>query len=92
MKTQAYFENIQQHIKTELLNADISIKIAIAWFTDAELFKNLCQRANDGIEVELILINDQINNNSGINFNLLNNANGKLWLIESTKETPLIRK
>ena len=90
MKTQAYFENIQEQIKKELSSANSSIKIAVAWFTDAELFWILCQKAEEGLDVELMLMNDEINNASGINYNLLQNVKGKVWLIDSSKETPLM--
>jgi phosphatidylserine/phosphatidylglycerophosphate/cardiolipin synthase-like enzyme len=38
METQAYFENIQQHIIKELHQAQQNIYIAVAWFTDREIF------------------------------------------------------
>lgn len=81
METQAYFENIQYHIKKELNQAKNSIQIAVAWFTDEELFDILCQKAEEGKTVELIIVNDEINNNSKINYELLNNAGGKVWMI-----------
>ena len=39
MKTQAYFENIQEQILIELESARISVIIAVAWFTDKKLFE-----------------------------------------------------
>ena len=71
MITQAYFENIQYHIKLELEKAKNSIYIAVAWFTDGELFDILCRKAEDGVSVELMLMDDEINNGSGIDYGRL---------------------
>lgn len=84
MKTQAYFENIKEEIIKEINLAEISIKVAVAWLTDNELFALLCQKADKGVKVELILMDDRINQNSGIDYLLLNSAKGKVWKIKQT--------
>ena len=71
MITQAYFEDIQHHIKKELNKATNSIYIAVAWFTDSELFDILCRKAEDGVSVELMLMDDDINRGSGIDYTRL---------------------
>ena len=71
MITQAYFEDIQYHIKKELIKAKFSIYIAVACFTDGELFDVLCRKAEDGVDVELMLMDDEINNWSGIKYGRL---------------------
>jgi len=81
MQTQAYFENIQEQIKQELSKAKRSVVIAVAWFTDKELFGLICRLANQGINVQLLLMNDDINNQCGITYELLQNAGGKVWKI-----------
>jgi hypothetical protein len=90
MYTQAYFENIQEHILKELISAKISIHIAVAWFTDNELFLQLCKQASNGVNVELLLIHDEININSGIDYQSLVNDSGKLWLIKPNSDTRLM--
>jgi len=85
MQTQAYFEDIQHYIKKELSKASQSIYIAVAWFTDNDLFKILCEKAASGIGVELIIMDDAINRRSGIDFNLPGNNKSKVWKIRSTK-------
>ena len=85
MQTQAYFEDIQHYIKKELNKASQSICIAVAWFTDAELFNILYEKATSGISVELIIMDDAINRRSGIDFNLLGNNKSKVWKIRSSK-------
>jgi hypothetical protein len=39
MQTQAYFDDIQLHILHELRKASSSIHIAVAWFTDPDIFE-----------------------------------------------------
>jgi len=81
MQTQAYFENIQEQIIQELSKAKRSVVIAVAWFTDKELFGLICRLANHGINVQLLLMNDDINNQCGIAYELLQKAGGKVWKI-----------
>jgi len=81
MQTQAYFENIQEQIKHELSKAKRSVIIAVAWFTDKELFGLICRLANQGTNVQLLLMNDDINNQCGIAYELLQKAGGKVWKI-----------
>jgi len=83
MKTQAYFENIQEQIITELDSARNSVIIAVAWFTDEKLFETLCDLADKGIKVELLMVNDKINQTSGIHYNILQDKGGKVWMIGS---------
>jgi IS605 OrfB family transposase len=83
MKTQAYFENIQEQIIAELDSAKNSVIIAVAWFTDEKLFETLCNLADNGIKVELLMVNDKINQTSGIHYNILQEKGGKVWMIGS---------
>ena len=85
MKTQAYFENIQEQIIQELGNAKESIHIAVAWFTDDKLFNLVCDKARSGLNCELIIMNDEINNQAGINYDNLTEAKGKLFKITGDK-------
>lgn len=84
MNTQAHFENIQFHIKEELQKAKQSVSIAMAWFTDARLFNVLCAKAGQGVQVNLLLMNDDINNNSGIVYERLTQASGKVWKVSGS--------
>ncbi len=76
MRTQAYFTNIKQVIEHELKKAEKSILVAVAWLTDFELFEILCNKAKDGLNVELIIANDEINANSSLNHQELNQFGG----------------
>ena len=55
--------NIQVAILEELSKANTSIKIAVAWFTNKYLLQPLIQKLRDGISVEIIINDDDINRN-----------------------------
>ncbi|MBU1873402.1 DUF1669 domain-containing protein [bacterium] len=82
MELQAYFENITEVIQKELKSASKSIFIAVAWFTDKELFRTICEKARSNKKVELILVDDEINRNSGLKFHELETSGGKIFWIK----------
>ncbi len=85
MQTQAHFDDIQLHIIHELNKAKTSIIIAVAWFTDYEIFDLLCDRAEAGVAVELIITNDAINEKSGLDRERLRTLGGSINLIGGKK-------
>jgi hypothetical protein len=87
MSTKAYFENIQSVIATELEMADNSIYVAVAWFTDRQLKDILCQKASEGVQVRVLILNDDINAIYGINPDEIRAAGGEMHLIGSKSET-----
>lgn len=86
MQTQAYFDDIQLHILHELRKAQTSIHIAVAWFTDPEIFEQLCQKAGSGVRVELMVFNDSINRNSGIDHERLRGLGGVFMMVGDKKK------
>lgn len=85
METQAYFKNIRSHITNELNNANSSIYAAVAWFTDAKLFKILCDKAKQGLDVQLIVVDDFITRGCTISYHDLDKCGGKVFLIDENK-------
>ncbi len=81
MQTEAVFENIANRIQEEIQKSQKSIYIAIAWFTNRNIFDKLVSKAREGCLVQVIISNDEINNNSAIDFELLQNHNGKVYKI-----------
>ncbi|MGP5011805.1 hypothetical protein ACTXIR_12925 [Psychrobacter glacincola] len=61
MQTEAIFEDIAERISLELEKAQSSVYIAVAWFTNQNLFNVMLQKAQQGITVHLMLLNDHIN-------------------------------
>lgn len=74
-----YFSSIRMVIEKAIMSAKESIDIAVAWFTNEDLFNCLLKRLSDGIRVRLILINDDINNNGGLDFQKFINEGGLLY-------------
>ena len=58
---EAHFENIRNLISGKIKEAKSDIKIAVAWFTQKELFSELLGALNRGVNVSLIIIKDFIN-------------------------------
>ncbi|MBM3436295.1 MAG: hypothetical protein FJY07_08795 [Bacteroidetes bacterium] len=63
MEISAHFSNIQTKILEELLRAKYSIFIAVAWFSDNKFWEIINKKAEEGILVQLILKQDEINKN-----------------------------
>ena len=84
MQTEAIFENIANRIQQEIENAQHSIYVAVAWFTNYNLFNTLVAKASEGCRVLLIITDDEINRNSSIDFEKLNlNGSAVYWIGES---------
>lgn len=79
MQTEAIFENISERIKQELWKAEKVIHIAVAWFTNKELFDILKIKAQNSCKVFIIINDDEINNNSSIPYDSLNINNIKIY-------------
>lgn len=91
MKSQAYFEKIHKHIENNLKTSKTSIRIAVAWFTDIRLFNILCEKANEGIQVELLMANHEINHDSNIKYRDLINKGGQIfWIGKEGAYAPLM--
>lgn len=84
--TQAYLDNMQFHILSALSVATKSIHIAVAWFTDLQIFSLLRTKSNEGVEIHLIIANDAKNAGSGIDFDELRQSGA------TVEEIPLRKK
>ena len=54
MQTEVHFENIKHHIRTELRKATDFVFVAVAWFTDDDLFEELVNLSRKGIQIQLL--------------------------------------
>ena len=68
MQTKAISKSIADRILLELEKAQSSIYIAVAWFTNQNLFNVMLQKAQQGITVHLMLLNDHMNQQSRIDY------------------------
>jgi len=55
------FENIQKVLKQEIDDAKFTIWIAVAWFTDNMLLNRLYLKSKEGLNIQIILNDDEIN-------------------------------
>jgi phosphatidylserine/phosphatidylglycerophosphate/cardiolipin synthase-like enzyme len=67
----AYFSGIKEVVSEHLQKAQKSIIVAVAWFTEDELFFQLLRCAQQGLDVQLIIMDDPINQGSGLDYQLL---------------------
>lgn len=79
MQTEAIFNNIAVTIQQEVLKAEHNIYVAVAWFTNKNIFNALVNRAENGVQVYLMLTNDSINENSYIDYEDLEIKNSKVF-------------
>lgn len=86
MQTEALFEDIAERILLELEQAEQSIYIAVAWFTNRTLFNTLIEKSKEGVTVQLMLSNDHINQQSYIDYSQLNIADSAAYLIGDGKK------
>lgn len=68
----AKFESIQNNILKTLDKAKISISVAVAWFTNEELFKKLKEKKEEGLDVRVVINNDGVNKKHGIDISQIN--------------------
>ena len=88
---QAHFQNIRSTILQELTRANRKIKVAVYWFTNHELFDLLYQKQLNGVQCDLIIHNDYINNrDTGLPFQKFIDAGGKFYF--SDAENPMHNK
>jgi hypothetical protein len=90
MESEAYFEDIQEVILKELRSASQSIYVAVAWFTDPDLFDALCARGKAGVSTHLMIADDSINRSSPVDHDLIRNAGGALYRLPASADAPLM--
>lgn len=61
-KEEVYFGGIRDAILREINQAKENILVAVAWFTNHYFLDALCEKVKQGINVEIIILNDYINN------------------------------
>lgn len=82
-------DNFETHIINELMLAQQSIKIAVAWFNSKNILNILCWKLRGGVCVELILHYDEINSESesSLDFSEYNRVGGTLIWAKGEKST-----
>ena len=82
----AYFSNIKNVLLQNIQLSKQSINIAVAWFTQKELFIATLDALDRGVSVSIILIDDIINRNEyGLDFSQFIRKGGNLRFANSRK-------
>ncbi len=80
---EVYFTDIQRHLQNELSLAKDSVKIAVSWFTNYSLFKQIKKLSEKNVKVQILTNNDLINNGGYcLNFNELITSGVEISLVE----------
>ena len=87
-KTEVVFENIEQRIIQEIEAAHYAIFVSVAWFTNKRLFNALLEKAKSNCYVSIIVQLDDINSQSGINYDEIKIGRSECFFI--SKEAELI--
>jgi len=79
MHIQTHFtkdKKVKKIILNHLDNAKTHVCVAVAWFTERELFNKLIELLERGIQVELIITNHEFNHQSANNYALIEQFGG----------------
>lgn len=68
IKIDIHFEQIQGRIIEKIKEAKFSIWVAVAWLTDKAILKELHNKHKEGLDVKLIVLDDDINAKYGIDY------------------------
>ncbi len=68
ISTDIHFEDIQKQIKERIRAAKFTIWVAVAWFTDVELGRELFSKLKEGLNIRIIINDDENNLKSKIPF------------------------
>lgn len=63
---QAYFLNIENKVLDALSNAKVSIRLAMAWFTNERLQAKLVEKLSEGLDIKIIIYKDGVNRKHGV--------------------------
>ncbi|MBL7795155.1 MAG: DUF1669 domain-containing protein [Saprospiraceae bacterium] len=74
-----HFTNIRQVLRRAIRQAENEVFVAVAWFTDDALFAELLAAQQRGVQVEVALMNDEINRQSGLDYAALETAGIAVW-------------
>lgn len=78
--SEVFFEELRQLLITEVSKAKYTIWVAVAWFTDKGLYDLLHKKRLEGLSVQVLILDNEINNKSGLNF-------GKDFYVLKVKKT-----
>lgn len=91
MKIESYFSGIRSLILEDIRKAEKCIDIAVAWFTDLQIYQALLEKMSKKVRIRLIVINDDVNNRiGGLDFQKFINSGGEFYF--GDQESPMHNK
>jgi hypothetical protein len=81
MQTKAYFKLIRRQLLKELQAAKSSIFVAVAWFTDEKILELLSEKAREGCQVGILVMNDKTNAKAQPWYERINQSGGHVYLV-----------
>ncbi len=91
MKIESYFSGIRSLLLEDIAKAEKSIDIAVAWFTDLQIYQALLEKISKKVHIRLIVINDDVNNRiGGLDFQKFINSGGEFYF--GNQESPMHNK
>jgi hypothetical protein len=81
MPTKAYFKYIRRQLLKELQAAKSSIFVAVAWFTDEKILDLLSEKAREGCQVGILVMNDKTNAKVQPWYERINRSGGHVYLV-----------
>lgn len=87
--TNVVFDNIEANIVNQLMLAQKSIKVAVAWINSKDILGILCWKLKGSVDVVLVLQYDDINNGgrNSLDFSEYKKLGGKLYWVEEMNST-----
>lgn len=80
---EVHFKEILKYLQNELSLARSSVKVAVSWFTNYALYKQIKELSENGVKIQIIINNDLINNGGYcLDLNKLIEANVEISLVE----------
>lgn len=68
IEIEIHFEEIQAQIIEQIKKAKYCIWIAVAWFTDKILMRTIFDKSKEGVNIRLVVIDDEINRKYGFEY------------------------
>jgi len=68
IEVEIHFEDIENEIITQIKDAKFCIWVAVAWFTNKNLMQELYNKKKEGLNIRLIIIDDEINAKYGFKY------------------------
>lgn len=68
IEIEVHFEDIQKQIIDQIRTSKFTIWVAVAWFTDKVLMRELYNQKQNGVNVRLVILEDDINRKNGFEF------------------------